>query len=103
VVVFAHHRDVIQTLDERLGRFHPVQVIGGMTPLAKQRQSTNSRPIRRPVFLLVTFVPRELESRSPQRHIASSPSCHGFPLRSARPKIGSTGSEQKIMCSFNTW
>jgi SNF2 family DNA or RNA helicase len=37
VVVFAHHRDVIQALDERLGRFHPVQVVGGMSPLAKQR------------------------------------------------------------------
>jgi SWI/SNF-related matrix-associated actin-dependent regulator of chromatin subfamily A-like protein 1 len=37
VVVFAHHRDVIQALDERLGRFHPVQVVGGMSSLAKQR------------------------------------------------------------------
>jgi SWI/SNF-related matrix-associated actin-dependent regulator of chromatin subfamily A-like protein 1 len=37
VVLFAHHRDVIQSLDERLGRFHPVQLIGGMSPLAKQR------------------------------------------------------------------
>jgi SWI/SNF-related matrix-associated actin-dependent regulator of chromatin subfamily A-like protein 1 len=37
VVVFAHHRDVIAALDERLGRFHPVQVIGGMSALNKQR------------------------------------------------------------------
>jgi SWI/SNF-related matrix-associated actin-dependent regulator 1 of chromatin subfamily A len=37
VVVFAHHRDVIQALDERLGRFHPVQLVGGMNPLARQR------------------------------------------------------------------
>jgi SWI/SNF-related matrix-associated actin-dependent regulator 1 of chromatin subfamily A len=37
VVLFAHHRDVIQALDERLGRFHPVQLVGGMSPLARQR------------------------------------------------------------------
>ena len=37
VVLFAHHRDVIQTLDERLGRFHPVQLVGGMSAVARQR------------------------------------------------------------------
>jgi SWI/SNF-related matrix-associated actin-dependent regulator 1 of chromatin subfamily A len=37
VTVFAHHRDVIQALDERLGRFHPVQLVGGMSPLKRQQ------------------------------------------------------------------
>jgi SWI/SNF-related matrix-associated actin-dependent regulator 1 of chromatin subfamily A len=37
IIVFAHHRDVIAELDKRLGRFFPVQVVGGMTPLQKQK------------------------------------------------------------------
>jgi SWI/SNF-related matrix-associated actin-dependent regulator 1 of chromatin subfamily A len=37
IIVFAHHRDVIAELDKRLGRFFPVQLVGGMTPLQKQK------------------------------------------------------------------
>jgi SWI/SNF-related matrix-associated actin-dependent regulator 1 of chromatin subfamily A len=37
IIVFAHHRDVIAELDKRLGRFFPVRVVGGMTPLQKQK------------------------------------------------------------------
>jgi SWI/SNF-related matrix-associated actin-dependent regulator of chromatin subfamily A-like protein 1 len=37
LIVFAHHRDVVAALDEKLGRFSPVQVMGGMTALHKQK------------------------------------------------------------------
>jgi SWI/SNF-related matrix-associated actin-dependent regulator 1 of chromatin subfamily A len=37
IIAFGHHRDVIAELDKRLGRFSPVQVIGGMTPLQRQK------------------------------------------------------------------
>jgi SWI/SNF-related matrix-associated actin-dependent regulator 1 of chromatin subfamily A len=37
VIAFCHHRDVIAALEERLGRFKPAQVVGGMTSLQKQK------------------------------------------------------------------
>jgi SWI/SNF-related matrix-associated actin-dependent regulator 1 of chromatin subfamily A len=36
LVVFAHHRDVLQAIDYQLSMYHPVRVIGGMTDEQKQ-------------------------------------------------------------------
>ena len=37
IVIFAHHREVIQRLSHQLSAFNPVILYGGMTPGAKQR------------------------------------------------------------------
>jgi SWI/SNF-related matrix-associated actin-dependent regulator 1 of chromatin subfamily A len=36
IVVFAHHRDVVTRLESALSKYHPVRLVGGMSPREKQ-------------------------------------------------------------------
>lgn len=38
ILVFAYHRDVVETLEKKFAKYNPMKIIGGMTAIAKQTQ-----------------------------------------------------------------
>ena len=59
IVIFAHHRDVIENLREALRDFAPVILRGDTPPTARMKQWIDLAPILQSEFLLVTSKRRE--------------------------------------------